>query len=484
MSKLSELWAEYQSIVHQSANDPCPNVSPKTVPFEWEQEIEKLNSATPPKFTWRIIIMLICFGISALAASGHSTSALQIGTYVIAFIIPSLLLIVSYFKSKSEYVRTINRICYLKNQIKSIEKQNDNINENKQKWESRQKDRDKKINKIVSDAKKLMGSTEKYVSLLTSENTKEFENELLHQYKFTKECNECSPDDFALFRSIDPSRDILVSEHSITIKTNNEVWNTLEQASRRCWAAQLLHHVSNWHLNEGLKRLCKQLMLDSDPVSSTSLTEYLAVQNLRIAETDIEKQLYQMIISTTWGWKCSASKQLIQQILQNRRLREQMVANVKRRLPAPMSILVPPSERLLKMQGRWDKDNDETAAFLNQMNMELCDISKSVHAGDAFYALPMIKNAIECTIPTGSDIRNIAPHAFEEVPYLTCLSIPQNITNINEYIFSSRATPYIIHIYYQGMQSEWNKVSLTNHWSYLPNGGYVIVHCTDTSFVA
>lgn len=492
MSKLSELWAEYQSIMHQSANDPYPSGEKQIIPRDWEKERDELKKATPPNLKWRVILLLIGLGLTlcayiAVSMGVEGTEEIEpvhvLGAALYFNAVPIFSLI-GYAKKKSKYNQSMSQLRSLEHRIDEIVKKNRDLKDRIEDRERRQKSRKCKLNKIISDAQKLMGSTEKYVSLLTSENTEEIENEILHQCKFIKECSKCSPDDLALFRSIDPSRDIIVSEYSLTVKPNNEVWNTIEQASRRCWVAQLLYHVSNWHLNKGLELLCRQLMLDTSLVSSTTLSDYLARQNLRLAETDREKQLYQMITSTQWRWKCSANKQLIQQILQNRKLREQMVANVKRRLPAPMPILVPSSERLLKMQGRWDRDNDETAAFLNQMNRELCDLSKSVHAGDAFYALPMIKNATECTIPTGSDIRNIAPHAFEEVPYLTCLSIPQNITNINEYIFSSRATPNIIHIYYQGMQSEWNKISLTNCWAYLPNGGCVIIHCTDTSFVA
>lgn len=485
MSKLSELWKEYQKIAQQGTNDPYPTGTSKDIPFEWEAEIKELNTATPPSLGWRIILFLVLaaytvyFCYSSGANSKNSTFL-----FFAIVILPVIVLLINYFKKKSQYNEKMSRLYSLKSQIQNIEKFNEDLENNKQKWESRQRNRDQQLKRIISDVQKLMGSTEKYVSLLTSENTEEIENEILYQYKFTKECNECSPDDFALFRSIDPSRDIIVSENSLTVKPNNEVWNTLEQVSRRCWVAQLSYHVSMWQLNEGLKRLCTDLMLDTSLVNSTTLSDYLARQNFRLAETDWEKQLYQMITSTQWAWRYRASKQLIQQIIQNRRLREQMVTNIMKKLPAPMWELVPSSERLLKMQGKWDTDNDETAAYLNQMHIELYNTSKSVHAGNNFYVYPHIRTATVCSIPTGSEIRNIAPRAFEEVPHLRCLTIPKNIMYIDEYIFSSRATPNIIHIFYQGMQSEWNKISLTNCWDYLPNGGCIIVHCTDTSFIA
>lgn len=485
MTKLAELLQKYDRYMQEEQKDSCPTETKRIISPEHQKELEEISAITPPKLGWRIFLILLCALYGIIMANQPSPYA-PVFVFCVCTVPPAIALIVPYCAKRGVYNLRMERKVRLQRQIEEDEAYNNTLEQNQKAWEERKNRRDSQLRSIMSDVHKLIASKEYFEQLLHSDNAEEMEAEwaalcaLLHMNR------DISISDTYLMRSINLAQDITITDNSIAFRPTSSAWNMLEQASHNSRLARIMYYVSAWKVNEKLRFYCGEMMLDKSLVPQISLEEYLAQHDSVPSSARYENKVYKCIASVSFDYIGGSLKLIINRILQNQQLREQIVTNVKTKLPEPMWELVPSSERLLKMQGKWDRDNDEVATYLNQMNVELYDLSKSVHAGDDVYCslLPWIKTATACSIPTGADIRNIAPHAFEKVRQLKCLSIPQNIRCINESIFSSRAIPDIIHIYYQGTRLEWNKIDLTKRWAYLPNGGYVVVHCTDTSFVA
>ena len=488
MTKLSEILKKHAAYTKESLSDPRPSGNKRTVPPGRQKELEEVSAMTPPKIGWRIFLILFCVFIGVIMVSspeygGDFVPAIKVFYFAFCTIPPTVALTVTYCVKRGVYNRRMERKWMIQREIKEVEDHNRSLEESRDKWEAREKRREEQMRSLMREARKLIASKEYFDQLLSADAT-DMETELSTLCAYLLIDSDISITDTYLFRSIDASRDIAITESSISFHPVSGAWTALENAGQYNRQARLLYYVSVWKMNERLRYYCGELMLDKSVVPSGSVDDFLAQHNCMPSSTGAEHTAYKTLSSEKFEFSNGMVKGLVNQILQSRRLREQMVGNNKKKLPAPMWELVPTSERLVKLRGLWDYDNDETAAYLNRMNVEIFNQSKSVHAGDKSRVSPSIRAAKACSIPTESNVQGIEAHAFEEVPHLECLSIPKNIININGYIFSSRATPHIIHIIYQGGQSEWNKVSLTNNWARLPNGGCVIVHCTDTSFVA
>ena len=371
----------------------------------------------------------------------------------------------------------------IQREIKEVEDHNRSLEESRDKWEAREKRREEQMRSLMREARKLIASKEYFDQLLSADAT-DMETELSTLCTYLLIDSDISITDTYLFRSIDATRDIAITESSISFHPVSGAWTALENAGQYNRQARLLYYVSVWKMNESLRYYCGELMLDKSVVPSGSLDNFLAQHNCMPSSTGAEHTAYKTLSSEKFEFSNGMVKGLVNQILQSRRLREQMVGNVKSKLPVPSRGAIHSSRLLCKLLGFWRKEEDSIDVEENNF---WCDAPfMRVHAGTKGYLL-MEETTEAYSIPAfvdGKPANVIWTGAFQEIPHLRLLGIPDNMRLISSQIFSQKGFPSIIHVYYHGTHSAWNKITFDKNWAHLPNGGCVIVHCTDTSFVA
>ncbi len=488
MTKLSELLKKYDAYTNESLRDPRPSGNKRTVPPGRQKELEEVSAMTPPKIGWRIFLILICVLVGIVMVSspeygGNLVSEVKVFYFVFCTIPPTVALIVTYCVKRGVYNRRMERKWELQRQIKEVEDHNRTLEESRDKWEAREKRREGQKQSLMRDARKLIASKEYFDQLLSADAT-DMETELSTLCSYLLIDSDISIADTYLLRSIDATRDIAITESSVSFHPVSGAWTALENAGQYNRQARLLYYISVWKMNEALRCYCGELMLDKSLVPSVSLDNFLEQHNCMPSSTGTEHTSYETLSSENYDFSNGTVKVLVNQILQSRRLREEMVVNVKRKLPEPSRGAIHTSRLLCKLLGFWQK---EETSFDVEMNNLWCDVPfMRVHAGTKGY-LRMNETTQAYSIPAfvdGKPANVIWTGAFQEIPHLRLLGIPDNMEMISFQIFSQKGLPSIIHVYYHSTRSAWNKIRLNQDWAYIPNGGCVIVHCTDASFVA
>ena len=491
MSKLIELWKDAGKLSEKLA-PKYPSKEKKTIPTEWIEELKQIEAESPPKLAGRVIWSLIIIGLGIFCvASGEFDSAIQNspGTFFAAWFIlygiPVVAIFVNYFKKNSHYNELLSRGATIRHQIREIESNNSE-------WDQCKKMEEQtwaQIQTIYREAARLMNSKEYFEQVFSSANTQDLENELHYQCLFMEVLyHEGSDYDFAetyLLSSVNPAQDVVITDSSIVFRPTSSAWSILEQASGNSRLARILYYVSLWKMNGRLRYYCGELMLDKSVVPSVPLDEFLAQHDSTPATTGTERDWYKTVSARGFDFIDTIVRALIIRILQNRHLKDSMVATVERKMPEPSHWAVIYNGFVPRMmeisngyKGKIDHSDDDFFASRPY---------RRVHAGRAQYFLyPGADKKTACNVPDtvdGLPVIDIMEDAFEEVPLLQILFIPKTIKDIGRKIFSSHAIPAVIHVCYSGTSVDWNKIRLSNNWAYI-QCGHVIVHCTDTSFVA
>ena len=494
MTKLSEMLKSYDAYTKESLSDPRPSGNKRTVPPGKQKELEEVSAMTPPKIGWRIFLILFCVFIGVVMVNspeygGDLVPAVKVFYFAFCTIPPTVALTVTYCVKRGMYNRRMERKWMIQREIKEVEDHNRSLEESRDKWEAREKRREEQMRTICREAARLMSSKEYFEHVFSSPNTEDLENEIHCQCLFMEPLYQgCSDYDFAetyLLSSVNPAQDVAITDSSIVFRPTSSAWSMLEQAGRNSHLARLLYYISVWKMNEALRYYCGELMLDKSVVPSVPLDEFLAQHDSTPAATGTERDLYQTVSAQGFDFIDTIVRALIIRILQNRHLKDSIVESVKRKIPEPSNWAVIYNRFVPRMmeisnghKGEIDHSDDDFFASRPY---------RRVHAGRGWlYLYPGADKKTACNVPDTDDglpVTHIMEDAFEEVPLLQILSIPKTIKDIDKNIFSSHAIPAVIHVCYSGTSVDWNKIRLSNNWAYI-QCGHVIVHCTDTSFVA
>lgn len=491
MTKLSEILKKHAAYTKESLSDPRPSGNKRTVPPGRQKELEEVSAMTPPKIGWRIFLILFCVFIGVVMVNspeygGDFVPAIKVFYFAFCTIPPTVALTVTYCVKRGVYNRRMERKWMLQREIKEVEDHNRSLEESRDKWEAREKRREEQMRSLMREARKLIASKEYFDQLLSADAT-DMETELSTLCAYLLIDSDISITDTYLFRSIDATRDIAITESSVSFHPVSGAWTALENAGQYNRQARLLYYVSVWKMNERLRYYCGELMLDKSVVPSGSLDDFLAQHNSTPTATGTERYLFTTTSAQKFDFSDKNTGAFITRILQNSTWRDLITTTVKTKLPTPSRDAVPDGKSLFKMLGFWRKEEDETDVFLNNLELEGWTTVRRVHAGTGFYVWDTMKKATAYSIPDivdGTSVEIIWNNAFENAPHLRILAIPKSIAFIGSHIFSNHSVPSNIHIYYHGTLAEWNKIHLDKGWNYFRNGGCVIVHCTDTSFVA
>ena len=274
MKSLTTLWNDFQEIVQENQNDCRPSREKEKIPSEWEAEIAEIDRFSPMSFSEFCISLLIpIYNLYAVWA----------------------------FRNDREKARkNKKRKEVLQNKIREINYYNHSIDQEVKEWEKRQGERDSKLNRIVSEAVKLMASRDYFEQVFSSANAADVDNEIYQQCLFAelfhtkKRKRDFLFCDTYLLSAVDLTRDVTVTDNCISYIPTGDAWGMLEKAGESSRMAKLLYHASVWKMNEILPLYCMEHQLDASLVPSCSLVDYLAQHGITQLSSE-EERVYRWI---------------------------------------------------------------------------------------------------------------------------------------------------------------------------------------------